>query len=63
MGYPPDTYGPFPADVPESGRWPQPRPNHQDVERKRSGDLRDSPDKELPVRPVGPEQYNPVKFR
>jgi len=63
MGYPADTYGPFPADVPEAERFAQPRPSHQDVERKRSGGLQDSPLRELPIRPVGPEDYKPVRLR
>lgn len=63
MGYPADTYGPFPADVPESERFANPRPNHQDVERKRSGGLSDSPLRELPIRPVGPDDYKPARFR
>ncbi len=63
MGHPADTYGPFPANVPEAGRWPHPAPDHQQVERERSGGLSDSPNRELPVRPVGPVPYNPVRLR
>lgn len=63
MGYPDSTYGPFPANVPERDRFPQPRPNHTDVERERSGGLSDSPLRELPIRPVGPEDYKPFRLR
>lgn len=63
MGHPADTYGPFPANVPEADRFSQPQPDHQAVERKRSGGLSDAPDDTMPVRPVGPVPYSPTRLR
>lgn len=63
MGFPSDTYGPFPANVPEADRFKQPSPTHHEAERKQSGGLGDSPNAELPVRPVGPVPYSPVRLR
>lgn len=59
---PDGSFGPFPGDVPESGRWPHPRPNHQDIERRQSGGLGDAPDDGGP-KPVGPDNYVPARLR
>jgi len=63
MGYPENTYGPFPSNIPERDRFREPSPTHQEVERRRSGGLQDSPLRELPIRPVGPEDYKPFRLR
>lgn len=60
---PPGTYGPFPGDMPEADRFAQPRPDHQDLERRQSGGLSDAPDDTMPVRPVGPVPYSPSRLR